>query len=105
MKISTNKKLLALGIFWLVVAVAFVYVRKNLKEEKGLLAKYGKTTKAIITDSYTRRGTNLKYRYIVEGRAYEDSDKIYNGSHYNIDDTLIIRYYTKDPNLSEIVEE
>ncbi|MDQ6469896.1 hypothetical protein RB619_04500 [Flavobacterium sp. LHD-80] len=83
----------------LIFAFFFSKMDKKRKNEHNLIKSDYKVTKGIITKKFVYKGSTISVKFKIGDTIYEGSDALDIGKDKKVGDSLLIKYYPKDPNL------
>lgn len=88
---------------------AFFFNRMDQKREieHNLVRSDYKITKGIITKKFVYKGRTISVKFKIGNTIYEGSDGLDSGKEKKVGDSLLIKYYVKDPNvfITEVNDE
>ena len=101
--ISTGKKIITiLALIGLIGIFAYSFI--DVKNQREILLKHGKTTKAVVIRKYLthRAKSNIEYRFEIDNKSFY-GHRLYYNKVINLSDTFKVIYYPIDPDINEIL--
>lgn len=84
------------GIFYL----GITYLENSRNEEIEYIQKDYEVVNAVVTSVKVYKGHIIRYKYIVDGMTYEDSDSFEFGNNVKKGYSLKVKYSVNNPKLS-----
>ena len=85
------------------IILFFVFFIRNGMEDRvreyNLVKSDYKITKGIITKMFVYKGSTIRVKFKINDKAYIGSDGMSERKNKNVGDSILIKYYVKDPNL------